>query len=99
MVSCVWLGSRFHRRTRRPVEFDGNAGILEWSVEFGSASWVHRGTGRHGFLWQRGHAIEWSVEFGTATASTVAPDVPEFFGNATTAEWSASVSVPHLGLL
>ena len=83
---------RFIFKAARPSSIapsDGNAGMLEWSVSFGSATGSTVAPDAPEFDGNAG-ALEWSAEFGTATGTTVPPDAPEFFGNASTLEWSVS---------
>ena len=49
-------------------EFDGNAAVLEWSAEFGSATGTTTAPDAEEFDGNAG-ALEWSAEFGSATGT------------------------------
>ena len=84
---------RFIFKAARPSSITpslADAGTLEWSVSFGSATGSTVAPDAPEFFGNAG-ALEWSVVFGSATGTTVAPDAPEFDGDAGILEWSVAV--------
>ena len=89
----IGTGDRFIFKAARQQsvvpEFNADAGTIEWSGAFGTATGTTVAPDAPDFFGNAG-TLEWSVSFGTATGTTVAPDAPDFFGNAGTLEWSVS---------
>ena len=67
---------------------DGDAGVVEWSVSFGTAAGVTVPPDAVEFDGDAG-VLEWSVAFGTASGVTVPPDAEAFDGDAAAIAWSA----------